>query len=290
MGGFDIKIILELACLSSWKRTGSSIMWVMKMKFATNQVDDYQVETNIYSGPLDLLLELIENAELDITALSLAKVTDQYLEHIRKLQNMRPDEVSAFMVIAAKLLQIKSEALLPRPPIRKEDEESPGDELARQLLAYKRYKEIAEILADRKQEGLHTYLRLSPPLEVNDQVDFGDFGVVDLWKTAKEALNRSNNQKSINTVVQRPKFTIQDKIKDISTHLLQHKRAGFYQLLGSNYTKLEVVISFLAILELIRGKYIQCRQSAMFDEIKLVVVNEGKLKSIDVENEVLDIM
>ena len=88
-------------------------MVIMDLKFSTDQVNTYKIDTPVYQGPLDLLLQLIEGAELDITTLSLAQVTDQYLKHLEKLQDMPPDEISAFLVIAAKLIQIKSEALLP---------------------------------------------------------------------------------------------------------------------------------------------------------------------------------
>jgi len=259
------------------------------MKFATNQVDDYQVSTSVYSGPLDLLLQLIENAELDITSLALAQVTDQYLDHLRRLQELQPDEVSAFMVIAAKLLQIKSEALLPRPPRRDEDEEDPGDELARQLLAYKRYKEIADLLADRKQDGFHSYLRLSPPVDIKDKVDFGEFTVFDLWKTAQIALESARDQKSVNTVVSRPKITIQDKISLISQKLVSQRRVSFKEVLGSSYSKIDVVITFLAVLELIRGNYIFCQQEENFGEIYLEVSDRGKMNRLESENVQLDI-
>jgi len=126
----------------------------MKFNFAAHQVDAYQVATPVYEGPLDLLLQLIERAELDITKLALAQVTEQYLEYMRRLPDRAAEEVSAFLVIAARLLQIKSEALLPRPPARESGEEDPGEALARQLLAYKRYKEIADILAQKEISGL----------------------------------------------------------------------------------------------------------------------------------------
>ncbi|MEM5776246.1 MAG: segregation/condensation protein A, partial [Anaerolineaceae bacterium] len=91
---------------------------------------EYVVSTSIFEGPLDLLLELIERAELDITALSIAKVTDQFLEHIKNLTDRTAEEVSSFLVMAARLVQIKSAALLPRPPaIEKETEEDAGEAL-----------------------------------------------------------------------------------------------------------------------------------------------------------------
>src|SRR5512143_3493905 len=90
-------------------------------------VSNYKIAIPVYEGPLDLLLQLIERAELDITRVSLALVTDQYLQYIHQLTDLEADDVSAFLVVAAKLLQIKSEALLPRPPAREPGEEDPGD-------------------------------------------------------------------------------------------------------------------------------------------------------------------
>ena len=94
---------------------------------------NYTVHTPVYEGPLDLLLDLIERAELDVTTVSLAMVTDQYLVYIHGLEQAHPDEISAFLVIAAKLLQIKSEALLPRPPVHEPGDENIGEDLVRQL-------------------------------------------------------------------------------------------------------------------------------------------------------------
>src|SRR5512142_586785 len=105
----------------------------MNLNIASHQTAAYQVTTPVYEGPLDLLLQLIERAELDITRLALAQVTDQYLAYLRGMEDRLAEEVSAFLVIAARLLQIKSEALLPRPPVREAGEEDPGEALAQQL-------------------------------------------------------------------------------------------------------------------------------------------------------------
>lgn len=116
----------------------------------------YTVQLPVYEGPLDLLLELIERAELDITKVSLAQVTDQYLEHIRGMQDAPIENLASFLVIAARLIQIKSEALLPRPVLREPGEEDPGDALTRQLVAYKKYKQVAIALAEREAAGLRS--------------------------------------------------------------------------------------------------------------------------------------
>src|SRR3989304_3753693 len=119
----------------------------------------YQVTIPVYEGPLDLLLQLIERAELDITKVALAQVTDQYLGHIRQMEELAADDVSAFIVIAARVLQIKSEVLLPRLPVREPGEDDPGEALAWQLITYKKFREIADWLAQRETAGLRTYLR-----------------------------------------------------------------------------------------------------------------------------------
>ena len=256
------------------------------MKFSTNQVDSYNINTSVYQGPLDLLLELIENAELDITSLALAQVTDQYLKHLASIKDLPADEISAFLVIASKLIQIKSEALLPRQESYSEDEEDLGDELARQLIAYKRYKEIAYLLAVRKNQGFQSFIRLTaPPIEIHEELDLEGFGVRDLYDLASNIFKKELQRKSISTVVERPKITIRDKINEISDHFLVSKEITFSEFLGDSFSKLDIVISFLALLELIKGKFVEVVQDMIFDEIKIVALKESsEMKLYGLEN------
>ena len=248
----------------------------MELNFSTDHVNDYKIDTPVYQGPLDLLLKLLENAELDITTLALAQVTEQYLKHLEKLQDLPPDEISAFLVIAAKLIQIKSEALLPQLSTHREEEIDLGDELARQLIAYKRYKEIADILAERKELGYQTFIRLSPSeVDVKDQLDLGGFGVSELFSLATSILQKDIDKQSINTVVERPKITIKDKINQISHHFKSSNELTFQELLGENFSKLDIIISFLALLELVKGNFIKVAQEKMFNDIKMVKVKEA---------------
>ena len=150
-----------------------------------HQIGGYKVQTSVYEGPLDLLLSLIERAELDITAISLATVTDQYLSYLHGLEQLMPDEISTFLVIAAKLVQIKSEALLPRPPEREPGEEDPGTELIDQLKLYKRYKEIAGWLVERQENNLRTYLRVAPPPKVEAKLDLSNLTLEGLLAAAE---------------------------------------------------------------------------------------------------------
>jgi segregation and condensation protein A len=241
----------------------------MTLGIATHQMRSYQVSTPVYEGPLDLLLQLIERAELDITRLALAAVTDQYLEHLRALQERAAEDVSAFLVIAARLLQIKSEALLPRPPVREAGEEDPGEALARQLIAYKRYKEIAAILGARERAGLRTHLRLAAPPKFQGQLDLSGFNLADLAAAAQRILSQADNRPDLGTVVSAPRITIREKIGQIIATLRQRGATSFQRVLGEKRSRLDIVVTFLAMLELVKRHFVKASQEALFGEITI---------------------
>ena len=240
----------------------------MNSRVASHQIEGYTVATPVYEGPLDLLLQLIEHAELDITRLALAQVTDQYLEYLHKLEEHAAEEVSAFLVIAAKLLQIKSEALLPRPPIREIGEEDPGDALAHQLIAYKRYREIANLLSEREARGLHTYLRLAPPSRIEGVLDLSGVGLADLVEAAQIVFDTAQKL-SLSTVVTPPRVTIREKIAIIRRLVRDRQRTTFGALLEGRRSRLDIVVTFLAMLELVKRHFLNVRQETLFGEISL---------------------
>lgn len=237
--------------------------------------EHYQVSTPLYEGPLDLLLQLIERAELDITKLSLALVTDQYLAHIRELttgeeeQSLSPDDVSSFLVIAARLVQIKSEALLPRPVEREAGEEDPGEALAEQLRAYKRYKEIAGHLDKRRTDGLRTYLRVAPPPKIEGRLDLSDINIDQLVEAALAVYLQEEKKSPLTSVVTAPKVTIREKIGIISSVLRSSGKTSFFKLLGETKTRIEIVVTFLAVLELVKQHFIAVQQDTTFGEINI---------------------
>ncbi len=241
----------------------------MSLGIATHQAAAYHVDTQVYAGPLDLLLQLIERAELDITRLALAQVTDQYLEHLRSMEEHSPEEVSAFLVIAARLLQIKSEALLPRPPTREPGEEDPGEALAAQLRAYRRFRRAADFLAQREAKGLHTYLRLAPPVKVEGALDLSGMTLADLTAAAAEIFNRNDSRKTLSTVVAPPKITIRQKIALIAQMLRQSGRISFRVLLNGRKSRLDIIVTFLAMLELVKRRFVRAHQEALFGDIEV---------------------
>ena len=243
----------------------------MMFNTANQQVSNYTIATPVYEGPLDLLLQLIKRAELDITKLSLSIITDQYLEYIHQLIDLSADEVSAFLVIAAKLLQIKSEALLPRPPQREPGEEDPGEALAKQLIVYKRYREIAGILNQREEDGLRTYLRVAPPPKLESSYDLTGITIDDIAAAAQEIFTDLNLAEALKTVVPPSRVTIREKITLITDSLRHQKYVSFRSLVNHENSRLEIVVTFLAMLELIKRHLVRVSQEGLFGDISLEV-------------------
>lgn len=241
----------------------------MTISLAQNPSTKYKVETDVFQGPLDLLLQLIERAELDISKLALAQVTDHFIEHMRLLQEQRADRVSEFLVVAARLMQIKSEALLPRPVIRQPEEEDPGEALVRQLLMYKRFKELSAILAERQSNNLRSYIRLASPPKIEGKLDLSNVSLADLVAAARNAFANQRALEPLGKVVVAPRITIREKIRLIALRLTASPHTRFQELVKDSPDKLSVVVTFLAMLELVRRFRISANQEGLFGEIEL---------------------
>ena len=231
---------------------------------------EYSVSLPVFEGPLDLLLRLIEQEQLDITTVALAQVTDQFLEHLERIPEKPAAELAGFLVVAAKLLQIKSEALLPRPPERDPGEEDPAEALARQLMLYRQFKEAAAELATREKEGLRTYLRLShePPV-VDEQLDLGGLGLNELRAAMLDALADLPEGPNLEQAAEPPKIRIRDKIRWIMDLMEREDHVSFNSLLSSAASRLDIVVSFLALLELVKDRTVIASQAEAFADIEL---------------------
>jgi segregation and condensation protein A len=237
----------------------------------------YTIQLPVYEGPLDLLLDLIERAELDITKVSLAQVTDQYLDYLRHVQERDIEDLASFLIIAARLIQIKSETLLPRPPLREPGEEDPGDALARQLVAYKKYKQVAVMLSQREEAGLRSYLRLStPPPEIEPKLDLSEVTLDDLYHAMIEVLANIPDSPAIQQSVAVPKVRLRDKIISIVQSLRSIGRLSFRSMVQSARSRLEIVISFLAVLELVKQQQVEALQEEQFGDIEITPGSEWK--------------
>lgn len=244
--------------------------------FLGNQTGGYKVQIPDYEGPLDLLLSLIERAELSVTSISLATVTDQYLSYIHGLEQMKPDEISAFLVIAAKLVQIKSEALLPRPPEREPGEEDPGVSLVEQLILYKRYKEIAVWMDELQEKNWHTFLRVAPPPKVEAKLDLSNLTLEGLLSAAESAFTKGKGRKPLAVVLSAPRVTIREKIDFITKTMKHIQKMTFSGLITDKATRVEIVVTFLAMLELIKRYHISAVQNELFGEIEFEKMGDWK--------------
>lgn len=240
----------------------------MNRSAAAFQTDGYTVATSVFQGPLDILLELIEHAELDITHLALAQVTDQFLEYLHNLENREAAEVSAFLVIAAKLIQIKSEALLPRPVQRAQGEEDPGRTLANQLIIYRRFKQIGELLADREARGLHTYLHIGATPDLETRLDMEGITLSDLMFAAQAIYARDRDMVTIHEVVSIPLLTIRDRMRWILHRIKSGELFSFRGITNGDTSRVELIVTFLAVLELVKQRIIVAQQEQLFEDIQ----------------------
>lgn len=250
----------------------------MSLEISQHQVEAYQISTPDYEGPLDLLLDLIEKAELDITRLALAQVTDQYLDYLHRLEVRNPAQVSAFLMIAARLVFIKSSALLPPSPIAQEslETEDPGEQLAKMLILYRKFKQVGAWLDERQATGLRTYLRLSIAIPRPEaKLDLSGITLDNLVAAGADILIRKDSLPSLSQVVNIPRVTIREKIRSIMTLMNQSPSTTFHQILN-NATRLDIVVTFLAVLELIKREVITVHQDGLFSDFTVETVGEWK--------------
>ena len=230
----------------------------------------YRVRLPAFEGPLDVLLELIERRELDITRISLAMVADQFLEHLAALDHLEPGQLADFLVVASKLLLIKSRALLPGPPAEEEapeEEEDVGEELARQLREYKRFKEAALALRRREEEGLQSYARVAPPPKIQRPLERGELSVADLSGAFQRLLAELERSRPAPLTLKPVAISLDDRIAEVERRVAERGSATFRGLFEGAVSRLEVIVTFLALLELIKRLKVRATQEEMFGEI-----------------------
>lgn len=240
---------------------------------------DYKIVLDSFEGPLDLLLNLIEKAKIDIYDIPINIITEQYIDYIKGMEELDLDITSDFLIMAATLLQIKSKLLLPKMKTNdvQEEEEDPRDELVRRLLAYKRYKKVANELRKYEEIGLKFFFKPQEDLSLfNEQkIDIGDFNIDSLL----EALSKILERKGLNSdfidfeEIYKDEFTIEMCSENILQRLKYKKKIRFSELLNHNSSINEIVSYFLSLLELMRFKNIFVRQDKTFSDI-LIIKND----------------
>lgn len=218
-----------------------------------------------FSGPLDLLLSLINEQKLDITELAISEVTEQYLNYLETLEEKKPEELADFLVIATRLLLLKSKTLLPQ--LVEEDEDGPS--LEEQLRLYKAFVEASHKLNKKWLSGQSAKFRIEPPRRPVSFTPPTNFSNDSLLQSMQKLLNRLKPlkelpQRNIDSVV-----TVKEKFEYIKNLLKKAKQLSFSQALNNAESRTEVIYTFLALLELVKQKSIVLKQSDNFGEIMI---------------------
>lgn len=230
----------------------------------------YQIKLEKFEGPMDLLLTLIEEEKLDITEISLARVACQYLEYIKNNEKIQLENLADFLAVASRLILIKSRALLPTLEFSGEEEEEIKD-LEHQLLEYKKFKEASLVLGRMSQLGEICYSRegfsgvraiFYPPEGI---------GVFDLKKYFLAVLAEIPLIEKLSEEIVGEVITLEEKINDLQNVLRGRIEATFSDITSEAKDKIEVIISFLAMLEMVKQRIINVEQGDLFKEIKLSV-------------------
>lgn len=241
----------------------------------------YAVSLPAYEGPLDMLLHMIEVRELDVSLISLMSVTDQYLKTLNTLEEIEPGALADFLVVASRLLYIKSYNLLPKPrPPVEDEEEASGDALLRQLLEYRRFKQVAASLRAREEAGLRVYVRTAPKPEIERRLDMSNLDLDALQRALRKVLQRIPVDPPLPRVKTYP-ITVAEQLDNVRAYLRsafeteRHHRRGvsFEGLLSRGATRIEVVVTFLAVLELVKLREVEVAQDETFGEILLLPVS-----------------
>lgn len=248
----------------------------------------YKVKIDAFEGPLDLLLHLINRLEIDIYDIPVAQITEQYLIYIHTMKELKLDIASEFLVMAATLLAIKSKMLLPKNEEMIEDmdnevpyDEDPRDELVERLIEYRKFKEAANDLKSMEEERSLMYTK--PPSDLSDfakekQPEKAELNVslYDMLAAFQKLLRRKKLQRPMSTKIARQEISIEKRMSEIMDELKHLKGRKNFNDLFSYPEKEHVVVTFLAILELIKRKEIDVEQQENFGDIFVEAIQEGR--------------
>ena len=237
------------------------------------------IKLQVFEGPLDLLLHLIEKNKIDIYDIPIVEITDQYLDYIRQLETEDMNIMSEFLLMAATLLDIKCRMLLPREVNEEGEEEDPREELVQKLLEYKMYKYMSFELKDRQIDAQKNYYKgptipdevaaWQPPVDYDAL--FADISLSKLHEIFTATLKRQEDKidpiRSQFGRIEKDEINMDEKLSYIQQYIHIHKTFSFRQLLEKEYNKMEIVITFLTILEMMKMGQITIKQDNLFEDI-----------------------
>ena len=243
------------------------------------------IKLQVFEGPLDLLLHLIEKNKIDIYDIPIVEITRQYMDYIKELETEDMNVMSEFLLMAATLLDIKCRMLLPREVNEDGEEEDPREELVQQLLEYKMYKYMSFELKDRQLDADKNYYKAptipeevaayQPPVDYDEL--FGDITLRKLHEIFQATLKRQEDKidpiRSQFGRIEKDEINMDEKLSYIQNYIRQNKTFSFRNLLEKNHNKMEIVITFLTVLEMMKMGQITIVQEHLFDDI-IITTNE----------------
>ncbi|UJL44755.1 segregation/condensation protein A [Virgibacillus sp. NKC19-16] len=241
----------------------------------------YHVKLDAFEGPLDLLLHLINQYEIDIYDIPMAQITDQYMNYIHTFQHLELNIASEYLVMASTLVAIKSQMLLPTiETIDDSDEymEDPREELMQRLIEYRKYKEAAGKLKEKEIDAHHIFTR---PAVVFDDVDTseriveqGDISVYDMLDALGKVVERRKWNEPLDTKIKQAQITIEQKMEEVLQLVKQAKHGIVFDELFSYKSRTHIVVTFMALLELMKKNDVYCRQTQHLEAIHVFYMEE----------------
>lgn len=245
-------------------------------------MEDLTVRIEGFDGPLDLLLHLIQQYEMDIYQVPLAEVTDQYLAYLNTMQTLQLEVAGEYLVMAATLLAIKSRQLLPTnedvfDELEEDDPEDIRNNLIQQLIEYRRYKYAANQLKEEESQRLEFYDREPEDLTPYDQerpLDLNQVTTIDLFLAFHDVLQKAKNNRKNQATIEKEDVSVADKVIWLKEHLFEKEKKAKFSALFKSSEKQEVVNTFLAVLELMKEGFVIAQQEDTFSEIYFIPKGE----------------
>ena len=233
----------------------------------------YQVKLDAFEGPLDLLLHLINQYEIDIYDIPVAEITEQYMHYIQTMKHLELNVASEYLVMAATLLAMKSQMLLPKQEITEEiDEytEDPREELMKRLIEYRKYKDVAQDLQEKETEAMQTFTR--PPVIFNDleakaPIVRGNISIYDMLGALNKMFERKQWNEPAESRITRMEIPIEQRMQEVLQVVKNSKTGIAFDQLFTYKSRSHIVITFMALLELMKNNDIFCEQKKHFDAL-----------------------
>lgn len=244
------------------------------------------VKINVFEGPLDLLLHLIEKNKIDIYDIPIVEITDQYMEYIHGMETEDLGTMSEFLVMAATLLDIKCKMLLPREVNEEGEEEDPREELVQKLLEYKMYKYMSYELKDKLDGAAGVFYKkatipgevLKYRVPIDPQELLASVTLEKLNQIYKSILKKQESKldpiRSKFGTIEKEEVSLSDKMLEMKAYAAAHRKFSFRKLLEGQASRIQVIVTFLSILELMKMGYVHVEQEALFDDIQVEVTED----------------